>query len=371
MTKKTKKKTAKKPTRPTLFQKSTNTQAYLKAGIMGFAGSGKTYTATTLGIGLINLMRERKLPHGDAPAMFIDTETGSDWVAPRFDAAGIELFVAKTRAFTDLLTAVDEAESMGSVLVIDSITHFWRELQDTYLARKNKTFIEFQDWAWLKQQWGVFTDRFVNSNCHIVLCGRAGYEYDFFERDDGKRELQKTGVKMKAEGETGYEPSLLVMMEIQQSMETGKVWRTGAVLKDRSTLLDGKTFNNPTFEDFLPHVEFLNLGAEQFGVDTDRKSESLFAEDGTPKWQHEKLQRDIWAEEIEQLLRKHFPSQSAGDKQSRMDLLEKYAGTRSWTRVTRMRSESLRSIFDQIKYELESDQAEGLPPVDTEGDVDI
>lgn len=93
------------------------------------------------------------------------------------------------------------------------------------------------------------------------MCGRAGYEYDFFEGDDGKRQLAKTGIKMKAETETGYEPSILIQMEKQMNVETGQVWRTARILKDRSTRIDGQVFSNPTFKNFLPHIEFLNLGA--------------------------------------------------------------------------------------------------------------
>ena len=63
-----------------LFQRATNTQAFLKAGIMGFAGDGKTYTASELAIGLVLLMRQRGIAAGDRPVMFLDTETGSDWV---------------------------------------------------------------------------------------------------------------------------------------------------------------------------------------------------------------------------------------------------------------------------------------------------
>jgi hypothetical protein len=40
---------------------------------------------------------------------FLDTETGSDWVKPQFEVAGIPLFTAKTRAFKDLRAAVKEA----------------------------------------------------------------------------------------------------------------------------------------------------------------------------------------------------------------------------------------------------------------------
>ncbi|ENE3410943.1 AAA family ATPase, partial [Shigella flexneri] len=108
-----------------LFQRAINTQAYLKAGIMGFAGDGKTYTASELAIGLVMLMRQRGIEAGNRPVMFLDTETGSDWVKPRFDAENIELFTAKTRSFVDLLEAINEAESSGSVMIIDSISHFW------------------------------------------------------------------------------------------------------------------------------------------------------------------------------------------------------------------------------------------------------
>lgn len=57
-----------------LFQRAINTQAYLKAGIMGFAGDGKTYTASELAIGLVMLMRQRGIEAGNRPVMFLDTE---------------------------------------------------------------------------------------------------------------------------------------------------------------------------------------------------------------------------------------------------------------------------------------------------------
>lgn len=320
-----------------LFKQATNTQAYLKAGIMGFAGDGKTYTASEIAIGLVELMRARKLPAGDKPVMFLDTETGSDWVKPRFDAANIALFTAKTRAFVDLLTAVREAEHEGAVLMIDSISHFWRNLTEEYAERKNrKRGLEFQDWAWLKAEWGKFTDLFVNSKCHIIMCGRAGYEYDFFENENGKKELEKTGVKMKAETETGYEPSILILMEKHQELlDKGekRVWRTATVLKDRSTKIDGATFVNPTFKDFLPHIEFLNLGGDHLGVDLTRDSGELFADDGEPRWQKERRMKEIALDEIGELLGKHYPGTTNDAKKAKGDLLEGAFATRSWERI--------------------------------------
>lgn len=347
-----------------LFQHATNTQAKLKAGLMGFAGDGKTFTATAIAIGLVELMRERGLPDGDKPVMFIDTETGSDWVKPRFDAAGIELLTAKTRAFTDLLQAVREAESGGSVLLIDSITHFWRELTETYAEKRGRRRgLEFQDWAYLKGEWGKFTDLFVNSNCHAILCGRAGYEYDFFQNDAGKKELQKTGVKMKAETETGYEPSILILMEKHRDFETGEVWREAHILKDRSTRLDGKSFKNPTFEDFRPHVDFLNLGGVQLGVDTSRDSAALVGSDGGKRdWKWRQEQREIALDEIAEVIGKHHGGQTQDAKRQRADILEKHAKTRSWERVKTFDLDTLFAVRDSLWLELEGSPYNFTPP---------
>lgn len=337
-----------------LFKKSENTQAYLKAGLMGFAGSGKTFTASLMAIGLIELMRERGIPAGNNPAMFIDTETGSDWVKPQFDAHSIELFTAKTRAFADLITAVKEAEESGSVLIIDSVTHFWRELCDSYAEKRGrKRGLEFQDWAVLKKEWGRYTDLFVNSNAHIIMCGRAGYEYDFFENENGKKELEKTGIKMRAEGETGFEPSLLVLMERHMDMESKESYRTATIVKDRSTLLDGRVFKNPNFEHFRGHVDFLNLGGQQFGVDVERNSKGLFNTEGKTDWQKEKEEKAIVLDEIQSLLVKHYPSTSGEHKAQKIKLLEKHFQAKSWMRVETYPLAKLRECYDKLHLELE------------------
>lgn len=350
-----------------LFKKQENTQAYLKAGLMGFSGDGKTYTACEIAIGLVHLMRERDIASGERPVMFLDTETGSDWLAPRFAQEGVELMTAKTRAFVDLVPAIQEAESSGSVLIIDSITHFWRELTESYAERKNrKRGLEFQDWAWLKSQWGRFTDAFVNSQAHIIMCGRAGYEYDFFTNDSGKRELEKTGIKMRAETETGYEPSILILMEKHQDLESKTVYRTASILKDRSTLIDGKTFRNPTFDDFRPHVDFLNLGGTQIGVDTERDSKGIIERDGKSQWQLDKEQKEIVLDEIQSLLVKHHPSTSGADKKAKSELIEKHLKTLSWKKAETFDLDYLRRGYSSMRMELEGEGAYGVDDCPTD-----
>lgn len=350
-----------------LFKKASNDQAFLKMGLMGFAGDGKTYTAAEIAIGLVKLMRERKLDTGNKPVMFIDTETGSDWVKPRFDAENIELLVAKTRAFVDLRRAIPDAEDNGSVLIIDSISHFWRVLMDEYATRKGrKRGLEFQDWAWLKSEWSHFTDDFVNSKCHIIMCGRAGYEYDFFENEAGKKELEKTGIKMKAESETGYEPSILVLMEKHQALLDDKkekqVWRTATVIKDRSARIDGMEFVNPTFKDFMPHIEHLNLGGIHVSVDTTRNNAELFTDDGTPKWEREKKWKTVALDEIIELLNKHHGGTTNDAKRAKADWIEKAFNTRSWERVQTLDWETVRAARNYLWVQLDGVEYNISPP---------
>lgn len=348
----------------TLFTKATNTSAYLKAGFMGNAGSGKTFTSSALAIGLAQLINERKLKEAGRPIFFIDSETGSDYIAPRIREAGFELFSAKTRAFTDLVEGVREAEKNGCVLIIDSITHFWREYCEAYRRRRNRTRLEFQDWATIKEGWAQFTDSYVNSNLHIIMCGRMGYEYEHqTDEETGKKELVKTDVKMKAEGETGYEPSVLVLMERETDVRTNKVTRVAYVLKERFGKIDGLAIRNPTFKDFLPHVEMLNLGGQQLGVDTSRTSDAEFSDAGDTRYSQERREKQIALEEIQEEIVRLYPGQTAGDKRAKGDLLEKHFGTRSWTAIEALSLQRLKEARNSLwKQSRGHGYGEGPPP---------
>lgn len=335
-----------------LFKQAEMASAYLKMGLLGFAGAGKTYTASKTAIGLLDHMRKAKMPLADKPIFFLDTETGSDFVKGEIEAAGNKLYTAKTRAFSDLMLALNEAEKEASLLLIDSVTHFWTELCESYAKKKNRTRgLEFQDWAYLKKEWRRFTDAFVNSNLHVIICGRAGFEYDYFEDSSGKKQLEKSGIKMKAETEFGYEPSLLVLMEREKTLDMKKPVRTAQVLKDRSRLIDGKAFANPSFKDFAPHILFLNIGGAHVGVDTTRNSERDIPADADRD--KNKIYRRIVIDEIESLLVMHFPGQTSDEKRTKKELIREHFKA-SWTEIEElMPLESLRAGYDSLHRKLE------------------
>lgn len=61
------------------FAPLTNTKPYFKAGFQGFAGSGKTYTAALVALGLHRIIGSKK------PIVIFDTERASKFLRPLFE----------------------------------------------------------------------------------------------------------------------------------------------------------------------------------------------------------------------------------------------------------------------------------------------
>ncbi len=333
--------------------------AYLRAGFLGFPKSGKTYTATTLAIGT------RALFKLDGPIAFFDTEGGTDYIGERVrKETGKDLVGVKSRSFTDLMQAARECEKSGvSVFLVDSVTHVWRELCDAMLMQINdrrkkrgwnaQRSLEFQDWSTVKGKWAEWTDFFLNSRLHVIICGRSGFTYDMVANEEGKKELTKTGTKMKVETEFGFEPSLLVEMEqIVDDSKKRKVVHRATVIGDRFGLIDAKQCDDPSFKFFEPHVRALDPSGHST-IDTTVKTDLKLGEEGDGGWHREKRQRTIFAEEIQGELARAYPGQTAAEKAAKADLLEKFFLTRSWTKVSeQLDSETLSAGLHNLRLEL-------------------
>ncbi len=184
------------------------------------------------------------------------------------------------------------------------------------------------------------------------MCGRAGYEFTDYKDDNGKRQIEKTGTKMKTEGETGFEPSLLVFMEQIEDLRTNIVRHQATVQKDRSALLDGAKIINPGFADFLPHIEMLKLGGNHIGVDTSSDSQHILK---TEKRDWQPVQRDIVIDEIKDLLVLHHSSTGAADKKAKIELLKAHFKA-SWVEIEEvMPLERLRAGYDSLHMKLQGE----------------
>jgi hypothetical protein len=310
------------------LKEADETASHLKAGFLGFAGSGKTHTAMEMAIGA------RKFFKLDGPIAMFDTERGSDYWASRvLQRTGKKLLVEKARSLDALMEVALDCEKRGvSVLVVDSVTHVWREVCDAYLSTLQETVretnkakgwnrriperLEFQDWGRIKASWSRWPDWFINSPMHVIVCGRAGWEYEHEEDDRGKKQLIKSGVKMKSESEFGFESSILIEMYKEMDSDTHALTPHGRVLKDRFDLLDGKDFPSPTFNTWMPHIERLVASAHA-PVNTTGTTKFEMDERGRSEWEQEKAKRDSLAEEIEHIFTLLWPGQTGDEKRAR------------------------------------------------------
>lgn len=344
-------------------------QAYAKIGIYGDAGSGKTRTATEIAIGLWKTYNLKK------PVAMFDTEPAATYIIPFFEKAGIDFLVYdESRALKDLMGFWREAENDCSIIIADSITHVWKDCQDSFLKQLNEQRkknnprakpvyqLEFHHWKPIKAKWAEFTDLFLSSKVHAIVCGRAGSIYEYQKNEEnGKMELITNGTKMATEKEMGYEPSLLI--EMIKHREQGRIINRALVEKDRTDRLNGHEFDFPTFQTFAPHFDFLNIGGQHFDSMEQRDSSALFVNDITEDgFQFEKRQREIMCEEIKGLFVKlELDGNSKEAKEARLNLMENVFATRSWTLIEGMPSDKLRDGFAAIKKMALEKQASSQP----------
>lgn len=338
-----------------MLKKASNKMAYGKVGIYGEAGAGKSRTAAEIAIGLC---KTYKL---DKPIGIFDTEPAWSFILPLIAKAGLpEPFVYdESRAFKDLMAWTMEAKEACSVLIVDSISHVWRDLQESCLARINESrrqnnkrpiaSLEFQHWAPIKRQWAEFTDEYLSSKVHFIVCGRAGNVYEYQDKDDGsgKKELITVGTKMATEKEMGYEPSLLI--EMFKDLDDGKIINTAIVQKDRADKLNGQQIKFPTFKSLKAHFETLNIGGEHFGSMRNRDSREVFNDAGEDTTGAEIRRKEVALDEIkEELLRHHGHGMDAGTKAAKAETLDKVAGTRSWAKLESMRLADVQAVRNAL-----------------------
>lgn len=360
--------TAQKP-KDNFFTPVANTKPYFKAAFEGFAGSGKTYTSAQIAIGLYRRIGSQK------PVVIFDTEKSAKFLKPIFAQENIELLVRESRSLADLKeTMARMRQGAGDILIIDSISHVWEDFLKAYAEKVRRTRLEFQDWGVIKPTWKTeFSDPFVRDPYHVIMTGRAGYEYENeINKETGKREIYKSGVKMKVEGETAYEPDLLVLMERMQDMEGGSIkrsYRQAVVIKDRSTVIDGKVFENPSFKEFEPAIEVMLQAPERLETTAERDAGLLFrTEEEKYEW---KQQKKRWLEEIENYLVSVWPSQAAEQKKLKIDAINYAFNTMSWTVVESLRPEELEAGFARVqefvRKHTESQRSELTPAAPAKG----
>jgi hypothetical protein len=226
------------------LKKAQRSNAFLKLGLSGASGSGKTLGALLVAYGL---MKQRYSNESDAfrwgKIAIIDTENGSGELYVGSEVAGIKVgeynaITLKAPFEADKYTqAIQLCEDNGlEVCIIDSTTHLWNgeggllQQQNDAAKRSGNSYTAWRD---ITPQHNKFVDKMLQAPLHIIATMRAKQEYVQEKSQEGKTTVRKLG--MEPEQRKGMEYEFTTFLEINAEHEA-----FGA--KDRTSIFDQKTF---------------------------------------------------------------------------------------------------------------------------------
>jgi len=223
------------------FQRATKTQIKLRLALFGPSGSGKTFTSLRIASGI-----------GGRIAV-IDSERGSaSRYADRF------VFDADTpgdKTIKSYIQAINESAKAGyEVLIIDSLSHAWKELLQEVerLARSKFKGNSWSAWSEGTPMQQTLVDAILSYPGHIIVTMRSKTEW-IQEESGGKSKPVRVG--LAPEQGKGIEYEFDVLLELTTD-------HLGTVIKDRTGKFQDKTIDKPG-EDFgVALRDWLSDGAE-------------------------------------------------------------------------------------------------------------
>mgnify|MGYP001182403568 FL=1 len=206
-----------------MFHKAQRKESKLRLALTGASGSGKTYSALMLAMGL-----------GGSIAV-ADTERGSAALYSHlFDFDTVEIEPPyQIKKWIDIFDSA--VESNYNVLILDSITPLWSgeggllEMKEQLSKHSGKN--SFTAWADVTPLYNKFVERMLNANIHIIATIRAKAEYAM-ETDGGRTVVKKIGLGPQFRDGIDYEFTTVFDIASDHS---------ALVSKDRSGLFDAKT----------------------------------------------------------------------------------------------------------------------------------
>lgn len=222
------------------FAKATKEKARLRLAIFGPSGAGKTYSALRIATGL-----------GGRIAV-IDTERGSaSKYADRFDFDVLEL------PQTDIATYVEAIKAAAGypVLIVDSLSHAWRELlaEVDRLARARYSGNTWSAWSEGTPKQNQLIDAILGFDGHIIVTMRSRTEWVIQQNDRGKQEPRRIGTSPEQGKGIEYEFDLL--MEISAE-------HVATITKDRTGRFQDAMLSMPDEAFGQALAEWLSTGAE-------------------------------------------------------------------------------------------------------------
>lgn len=224
------------------FTKATKEKTKLRLAIFGPSGAGKTFTALTLA-GAMN----------EAVAV-IDTERGSaSKYADRFKFDVLELPHRTIDVYVEAINAA--AKSGYGVLIIDSLSHAWKELLDEVekIARSKYKGNTWSAWSDGTPRQNKLIDTILDYPGHIIATMRSKTEWSVDTSDNGK--IRPIRVGLAPEQGKGIEYEFDLLMELN-------VDHVASIIKDRTGAFQDMIIDKPGLDFGKQLMDWLNDGSE-------------------------------------------------------------------------------------------------------------
>ena len=202
------------------FKKAVREQVWIKVLLSGASGSGKSYSALKLATGIA------KKCGGEIA--YIGTEGSRDkYYSNEFSYDLLQLEDPYT--VDKYMQAIDMAVEGGyKALIIDSMSHEWKWLNDTHDKMPGNSFT---NWGKLKPKHRLFMDKVLNSPIHIIATARGKDDW-VLEDKNGKQVPKKVGMGQQQDKDIAYEYTVSLMIEQDTHIASAD--------KDNTHLFDGR-----------------------------------------------------------------------------------------------------------------------------------
>jgi hypothetical protein len=226
------------------FKKAERTKLWARVAIFGPSGSGKSYTALRIAKGLAQRAGTR--------IAAIDTENRSlSKYADRFDFDVDDL---GDKTIDTYIESIKQCIKDGyKVLVIDSLTHCWKELLEEIDRIASKSFGGNSWAAWSKgtPKQNKLIKTIVEFPGHLIVTMRSKTEWSLGKNEDGKNTVARNG--MSPEQGKGIEYEFDILMDINQG-------HIAEIQKDRTGKFQDKMIEKPGEEFGEALYDWLNSG---------------------------------------------------------------------------------------------------------------
>ena len=227
------------------FKKATKEQSFLRMGLVGPAGSGKTFTALRFAHALGSKIAVLDSEHGSASKYVGEAPDGIPWA---FDTFQPDSFAPTVYTEGINLAVRDGYE----VLILDSLSHAWAGKGG---ALEIKDRIGGNSWAaWRKvtPMHEEMVDTILRSPIHIIATMRSKVAYIQEADERGKTVIRKVGMAPVQRAGMEYEFDIVLDLD----------WaHVGTVSKSRCPVVTDSIVSLPGAHFMQPVIDWLRNGA--------------------------------------------------------------------------------------------------------------